>query len=424
MTPLFDDILETIKEALKQAGWLGELPNGKPLVINRDMKGQVTFLLPKGIKKALKKKVLDFADGLDLGKHAPEKGERVLDLGDFPDLPKAPYFHLEGFSRVIVYDRLLQGMEWGQVEEAPEKITRLAFYSVKGGVGRSTAVAVTAWHLARQGKNVLVLDLDLESPGVSANLLSEERMPKHGLVDWLVEELVENGDAVKNDLTGISDLSKELDGEIRVVPAYGKQPGEYISKLGRVFLPKVDSKGNLQNWSQRLENLLKFLEEKFKPDYLLLDARAGLDDTAAVIVTNMKAFVLLFALDARQTWSDYRVLFNFWLQWEQTRKIRNQVQMVAGLVPETDTENYLDQFRENAWNLFLEKMYDEVSPDASPSEDAFSFDRDEEKAPHNPWIILWNRGFQALPHLESLQATQIEKAFGSYLLGLDELLST
>ncbi len=424
MTPLFDDILGIIKTALTEAEWLDELPKGKNLAINRDMNGRVTFLLPKGTSEKLKETVREFADGLKLGKHAPAKGERVMDLADFPELPKAPYFHLEGFSRVIVYDRLLQGMEWGQVEEAPEKITRLAFYSVKGGVGRSTAVAVTAWHLARQGKKVLVLDLDLESPGVSANLLSEERMPKYGIVDWLVEELVENGDAVKYDLTGISDLSNELDGEIRVVPAYGEQPGEYISKLGRAFLPMVDAKGYLQNWSQRLENLLKFLEEKFSPDYLLLDARAGLDDTAAAIVTNLKAFVLLFALDARQTWSDYRVLFNFWLQWEQVTKIRNQVQMVAGLVPETDTENYLDQFRESAWNLFLEKMYDAVSPDASPSEDAFSFDRDEERAPHNPWIILWNRGFQALPHLESLQATQIEKAFGSYLLGLDELLST
>ncbi|GAA3834397.1 hypothetical protein GCM10022226_64730 [Sphaerisporangium flaviroseum] len=42
----------------------------------------------------------------------------------------------------------------------------ITFYSYKGGTGRTMALANTAWILASNGKKVLVLDWDLESPGL------------------------------------------------------------------------------------------------------------------------------------------------------------------------------------------------------------------------------------------------------------------
>jgi Mrp family chromosome partitioning ATPase len=57
------------------------------------------------------------------------------------------------------------------------------FFSIKGGVGRSTALAATAWRLAQAGKRILVLDLDLESPGLSSSLLSPDRQPVYGITD-------------------------------------------------------------------------------------------------------------------------------------------------------------------------------------------------------------------------------------------------
>ena len=41
----------------------------------------------------------------------------------------------------------------------------IAFYSHKGGVGRSLVLANVAYELARLGRKVLVMDLDLEAPG-------------------------------------------------------------------------------------------------------------------------------------------------------------------------------------------------------------------------------------------------------------------
>lgn len=42
----------------------------------------------------------------------------------------------------------------------------ITFYSYKGGTGRSMSLANTAWILASNGCRVLVVDWDLEAPGL------------------------------------------------------------------------------------------------------------------------------------------------------------------------------------------------------------------------------------------------------------------
>jgi hypothetical protein len=42
----------------------------------------------------------------------------------------------------------------------------ITFYSYKGGTGRSMALANVAWILATNGRRVLVVDWDLEAPGL------------------------------------------------------------------------------------------------------------------------------------------------------------------------------------------------------------------------------------------------------------------
>src|SRR4051794_25735589 len=42
----------------------------------------------------------------------------------------------------------------------------ITFYSYKGGTGRTMALANVAWILAANGNRVLVVDWDLESPGL------------------------------------------------------------------------------------------------------------------------------------------------------------------------------------------------------------------------------------------------------------------
>ena len=56
------------------------------------------------------------------------------------------------------------------------------FYSYKGGVGRSLALLNTAYTLVSRGRHVLVLDLDLEAPGISGFLhRNNELLPQPGV---------------------------------------------------------------------------------------------------------------------------------------------------------------------------------------------------------------------------------------------------
>ena len=62
------------------------------------------------------------------------------------------------------------------------------FYSFKGGVGRSMALLNVAYALAGRGRHVLMLDLDLEAPGLSGFLdraKELEPLAKHDIVDLL-----------------------------------------------------------------------------------------------------------------------------------------------------------------------------------------------------------------------------------------------
>src|ERR1700759_1586101 len=65
----------------------------------------------------------------------------------------------------------------------------VTFYSYKGGTGRTMAVANTAWLLASNGLRVLVIDWDLESPGLHRYfhpfLVDKDLSASSGVIDMI-----------------------------------------------------------------------------------------------------------------------------------------------------------------------------------------------------------------------------------------------
>lgn len=210
-------------------------------------------------------------------------------------------------------DRQITGQSWATVSEqdAARASHRIAMYSLKGGVGRSTTTAMAAWHLARLGRSVLVLDLDLESPGLSASLLPTVSQPEFGIVDWFVEDAVGQSDAVIPHMSARAPMAQDLPGDVWVVPSHGADPGDFMAKLGRCYLDLSGSAG-VEAWDRRLLRLLSVLEADKAPDVVLLDARSGFHDLASAVVTELADTVLLFAIHSEQTWSGYRLLFEHW----------------------------------------------------------------------------------------------------------------
>ncbi|BBL59303.1 ParA family protein [Methylomonas koyamae] len=333
---------------------------------------------------------------------------------------EAPCFPLEGFDQVFVVDRLAAEGNWASIEPESLGAPRIVFFSIKGGVGRSSALATVAWSLAQAGNRVLVLDLDLESPGLSTSLLSSGKQPTYGITDWLVEDLVDNGDTVLDSMIASSDFSH--DGEIYIVPAHGVEPGEYVSKLGRVWMPKQRQDGRHENWSQRLQRLISTLENRVKPDIILIDSRAGIDEVASSCVTDLGAnLVLLFAIDGTQTWSGYRILFDYWRRANVVRTIRERLQIVSALTPDTEQMTYLERLRDSAYDLFLDMQYDEIPP-GELIDRSWSFESSDTAAPHYPWAVRWHRSFSGIyslhGRLTEIDTDTVRALFGPLIDGV------
>lgn len=169
----------------------------------------------------------------------------------------------------------------------------VTFYSYKGGVGRTSALVNVAYRLARRGKRVFVMDFDLEAPGVDAFGLTgtEENAP--GLVEYIsaftlsgkVPDL--EGFVLKSTFPGTSKRIFLMRG--------GKKDDAYKSALGLLDWKVLyrQRKGFLL-----VENLKAAINEVFRPDYLLVDARTGLTDISGICTLQLPDLVvLLFSLN-------------------------------------------------------------------------------------------------------------------------------
>lgn len=212
---------------------------------------------------------------------------------------------------VKILDRQITGKDWLRPSSGEKKHPhRIVFFGLKGGVGRSTALCMVAWGLASRGKRVLLVDFDLESPGLSGLLLKPERMADFGIVDWLVEDAVGQGDEILNLMVSDSQLGHSTPGSIRVAAAMGRAEDDYLSKLARAYADVPSPDGPLAIGARML-HLVEKLEEKERPEVVLIDSRAGLHDLAAVSIAILADTALLFATDGAQTWKGYEQLFSY-----------------------------------------------------------------------------------------------------------------
>jgi WD40 repeat protein/cellulose biosynthesis protein BcsQ len=181
---------------------------------------------------------------------------------------------------------------------APSPLGRIiTFYSYKGGTGRTMLLANVAWILASNGKKVLVVDWDLEAPGLHRHLrpflMDPELVASRGLIDlvtdYAVLAMTKGEDGAENVAAhaDIPDYAIGLDAEfpepgtIDFVPA-GKQGPSYAGKVNSF---------NWQNFYDRLGGGPFLAEAKRRAreryDYVLIDSRTGVSDTAGICTVDL-----------------------------------------------------------------------------------------------------------------------------------------
>ncbi|HEX2224177.1 MAG TPA: AAA family ATPase, partial [Thermoanaerobaculia bacterium] len=180
----------------------------------------------------------------------------------------------------------------------------ITFYSYKGGTGRSLALANVAWVLASNGKRVLVVDWDLEAPGLHRYfhpfLVDRDLSSSDGVVDFVIDYATEAmtpprpGETVPPDWyrrhADITRYAASLEWEGWELPRGGTLDFVGAGRQGLSYSTRVntfDWRGfyDRHGGGVFLEAVRDRMREEY--DYILLDSRPGVSDTAGICTVQM-----------------------------------------------------------------------------------------------------------------------------------------
>jgi hypothetical protein len=174
----------------------------------------------------------------------------------------------------------------------------VAFYSYKGGVGRSLFVANLSIFLARfAAKKVLTVDLDLEAPGLHYKYeATGVAVPpiEAGLVDTLHDYLFAPAPPAT---LPILDLWKgPAGGSVHFFPAGVAPRAAYWDTLGKMDFHTL-MRDEERTGELLFREVLLHIREQLNPDIVLIDARTGVTElgSAAAQIWAQQAFCM--ALD-------------------------------------------------------------------------------------------------------------------------------
>jgi Mrp family chromosome partitioning ATPase len=395
----FDTCLSLLAGVIKAS--LGEevLKDG---VVLRDASGQVAFFssnplnpeLLLVVSRELKESLGPFARQDRVISDPSSPGAKsVLECPGIRDVQLEEDSNL-GFVRLL--DRQIVGSDWLQKPLSQPIITpRFVFASLKGGVGRSTALSVIASDQSRKGRNVLVVDLDLEAPGVGSMLLASDRRPLLGGLDFLVESGLKHvPDEELESFIGTSGLTAGA-GLVDVLPVVGtmtmRQPFHFIPKLSRAMVEGISLEGDALALNKKVKQMVDRFAGRREYDLVLIDVRAGMAELTAGSLLGLGAKVLLFGTAQDQTVEGYRYLFSHLTTLRtgtQNPSPWQNFQMIHAKASLSDDIH--QKFKDELWELFTDYLYDEQESD---SFDSFNFDVNDPEAPHNPIPILNDSNF-------------------------------
>jgi MinD-like ATPase involved in chromosome partitioning or flagellar assembly len=163
----------------------------------------------------------------------------------------------------------------------------ISFYSYKGGVGRTTALAAfAAFYASIYEKKVVMIDCDFEAPGFANYFELDQVPPTNGVLEFLLDSQFA-GDEVKlkpyviqvsNKYSGNGEIYTILAGNLSReiafpdAPKYGSHFKQYLEGISRLNISGEDQ------MFAHLSDLLDEVHKEIKPDLILIDTRNGIND--------------------------------------------------------------------------------------------------------------------------------------------------
>lgn len=228
--------------------------------------------------------------------------------------------------------------------------TVITFYSYKGGVGRTFALANVASLLAMNGKKILCIDWDLEAPGLGYyfNKYLPTKQQK-GVVELISDIQHSSQINWKNYISSVQ-LAGEFTGEFDFISA-GVQNDNYTRRMQAL------------NWDDlfkdhKMGEILEQLREEWTKiyDFVLIDSRAGITDIGGICTIQMPDILFTFATANEQsiegTKSTIDKILNARTEMPYPRAFLNVVPILTRV---DRNESYLQEKWEN---IFIERTED------------------------------------------------------------------
>ena len=160
----------------------------------------------------------------------------------------------------------------------------ITFYSYKGGVGRTLALANIAIYLSRFGQNVCIMDFDLEAPGLHYKFPQSIKTAdiKDGLIDYIYEFI--HNKVIPESLNGFAlelITPSNAQGWIRLIPAGNILSPDYWRKLASIDWHSLFYEEGGEGIPFFLE-LKERIRKEFDPDFLLIDSRTGITEMGSL----------------------------------------------------------------------------------------------------------------------------------------------
>jgi cellulose biosynthesis protein BcsQ len=210
----------------------------------------------------------------------------------------------------------------------------VTFYSFKGGTGRSMALVNVAVELVKSGLRVLIVDFDLEAPGLDTFNLPRPPGQSKGIVDFVLEYLEIGKTPDVSDFVYPSPIPSES-GKLWVMPSGGSH-SEYDRRFKSI------------NWRELYESHDGYLlfedlkaqwELLYKPDYVLIDSRTGHTDVSGICTRQLPDTTLLFFFPNEQNRRGLQtVVRQIRAEADSLRKKKIDIHFVMSNVPELDDE--------------------------------------------------------------------------------------
>jgi MinD-like ATPase involved in chromosome partitioning or flagellar assembly len=237
----------------------------------------------------------------------------------------------------------------------------VTFYSLRGGVGRTTALAATARILAGMGRRVLCIDMDFEAPGLPYHLGLREPDLKQGALPLLLALEQEEDVDIRDHVQRVSEAY-----ELYCMPA-GLLSPQYAQRL-----TLLDPESWYREDFNPLHRLLDLAaRSSLSPDIILLDARTGISAISAPLLFDVSDMAVICFFPHPQAERGTELLVQSMLA-TQTHRSTDELRIAPEprfLVTPVPPGPSAVQVRDRAllWiDIWLERVQDRRSADIGP----------------------------------------------------------